>query len=126
MITGINGQSEAKSGEYNVRENQNGISATTDTPHVKNIFFKYIPTQCAVAGPHPYRQTCSTAKDKPKAKAQASHTHIFQRMFQNLRATGVCSCSLYFVESKIFKPLPEPLLDKMLNFVAMIAIISQK
>jgi 16S rRNA (uracil1498-N3)-methyltransferase len=49
-----------------------------------------------------------------------------QRNSQNFRAIGACSCSLYALDSNIFNPLPEPLTDKMLNFTAMIAIISQK
>ena len=78
------------------------------------------------ADPHPYRHICSTANESPNANAHINQTPIFQRIFQNLRATGVCSCSLYELDSKIFKPLPEPLLEKMLNFTAMLAIISQK
>ena len=107
-----------------MRENQYGISATTDIPNVANIFFIYNQTQCADAGPHPYRHTCSTAKANPKANAHINQTPIFQRIFQNLRATGACSCSLYFEESKILRPLPVPLLEKRLKFVAIIAIIS--
>ena len=74
-----------------MRENQYGISAITDKPHVANIFLIYNHTQCPVAGPQPYLQMCSMAKDKPNAKAHISHTPIFQRIFQNLRATGACS-----------------------------------
>ena len=77
-----------------------------------------------LAGPQPYRHMCSTAKDNPNKIAHIIQIPTFQRIFQNFRAIGVCSCSLYALDSKIFNPLPEPLFDKMLNFIAMIDIIS--
>lgn len=83
-------------------------------------------TQCSLAGPQPYRQICSTANDKPNANAHTNHIMTSQRNSQNFRAIGVRSCSLYALDSKIFKPLPESELEKMLNFRDITGIISQK
>ena len=69
---------------------------------------------------------CSIGNAIAIINAANSHINIAQRIEQNSLASGVCSCSLYELDRKIFKPFPLPDADKMLNLVAIVIRLYQK
>ena len=119
-IIGNNGTMHMISVRNNVRMNQAGTSANMDMPPLVNIFWKYSTVHCWVAGDHPARQMCSIQNDKPNAAAHTNQIPTAHRSDQNSDAMGVRKLSLYAVDLKIFKPLPLPPADKILNFSTIV------